>query len=171
MFKICGKSVYRPLKLIFNEYILNGVFPSEWKNRNIVPIYKKNNRQCLENYNPVLLPLICGKILKCVVFNEMLWFFIKNGLILQNQSGFKPGHSHVNQILSITHKMYILFNNGFDLNGVFLDMSKAFNKVWNVGIIFKLKMVWYIWQAFKLMLFFKEQKIENSFKHTSFKND
>ena len=29
MLKICGKSVYRPLKLIFNEYILNGVFPSE----------------------------------------------------------------------------------------------------------------------------------------------
>ena len=45
MLKICGKSICRPLELIFSECISNGVFPSEWKKGNVVPIHKKNDRQ------------------------------------------------------------------------------------------------------------------------------
>ena len=43
----------------------------------------------------------------------MFPFFIKDGLILQNQSGFKPGDSCINQLLSITHDMYNLLNDVF----------------------------------------------------------
>ena len=50
--KICGKSISRPLELL-NECVSNGVFPSTWKKGNIVPIHKKNDRQCSENYRPV----------------------------------------------------------------------------------------------------------------------
>ena len=139
MLKICGKSICRLLELIFKECILNGIFLSEWKKGNGVPIHKKNNRQCLENYHLVSLLPICGKILECLIFNEMFLFLIKNGLILQNEQGFKPGDFCVNQFLSITHEIYKLSDDGFDVRSVFLDISKAFNKVWHEGIIFKLK--------------------------------
>ena len=43
MLKICGKSICRPLELIFNECISNGVSLSEWKKGNAVPIHKKND--------------------------------------------------------------------------------------------------------------------------------
>ena len=66
-------------------------------------------------------------------------FFIENSLISSNQSGFKPGNSCINQLLSITLKIYKSFNDGFEVRGVFLDISKAFDKVWHKGIIFKLK--------------------------------
>ena len=72
------------------------------------------------------------------MFNEMFKFFIENELISSNQSGFKPGDSCVNQLVSITHEIYKSFDKGHEVRGVFLDISKAFEKVWYDGIIFKL---------------------------------
>ena len=69
----------------------------------------------------------------------MLKFVIENELISPNQSGFKPGDSCINQLLAITHEMYKSFDDGFEVRGVFLDISKAFDKVWHEGLIFKLK--------------------------------
>ena len=66
----------------------------------------------------------------------MLKYFLDNNLISPKQSGFKPGGSCINQLLSITHD---IFDNGFEVRGVFLDISKAFDKVWHDGLIYKLK--------------------------------
>ena len=55
------------------------------------------------------------------------------------QSGFKPEDSCIKQLLSITHEIYKSFDNGFAVRVVFLDISKAFDKVWHDGNIFKLK--------------------------------
>ena len=95
------KSICRPLELIFNECISNDVFRSEWKTGYVVPIHKKNGRQCLENYGPVSLLPVRGKIPERLIFNEMFPVLIKNSLISQNQSGSKPADSYVNQLLSI----------------------------------------------------------------------
>ena len=57
----------------------------------------------------------------------------------QHQSGFKPGDSCINQLLLITHEIYQPFDHGFDVRSVFLDISKAFDKVWHDSIIFKMK--------------------------------
>ena len=48
--KMCGKPIRKPLELIFNECMSNGIFPSVWKKGNALPIHRKNDRQCLENY-------------------------------------------------------------------------------------------------------------------------
>ena len=61
-----------------------------------------------------------------------------NKLISENQSSFKPGDSCVNQLLSITHEIYDSLGNGLEVKGVFLDISKAFDKVWYEGLILKL---------------------------------
>ena len=55
-----------------------------------------------------------------------------------NQSGFKPGDSCINQLLSITHEIYESFDLELEARSVFLDTSKAFDKVWHDGIIYKL---------------------------------
>ena len=70
--------------------------------------------------------------------NEMFEFFIENKLISASQSGFKSGDSCINQLLSITHEIYSSFDEGLEVRRAFLDISKAFDKVWHDGIIFKL---------------------------------
>ena len=69
----------------------------------------------------------------------MFKFLNENKFIFSNQSGFKLGGSCINQLLSITHETYKSFDDGFEVRGVFLDISKAFDKVWHKGIIFKLQ--------------------------------
>ena len=93
-------------------------------------------QSCMANY--ALVP-ICRKIFGKLIFNEMFKFFIENELISPNQSGFKPGDSCINQLLAITHEIYKSFDDGFEVRGVFLDISEAFDKVWHEGLIFKLK--------------------------------
>ena len=119
--------------------LVSGSFPCDWKKANIVPIHKKGDKQTLKNCRPVSLLPICGKIFERIIFNEMIRFFLDNKLILTNQSGFKPGDSCINQLLSITHEIYKSFDDGLEVRSVFLDISKAFDKVWHEGVIFKLK--------------------------------
>ena len=60
-------------------------------------------------------------------------------MISDNQSGFKPGDSCINQLLSITHEIYQSLDDNLEVRAVFLNISKAFDKVWHKGLIYKLK--------------------------------
>ena len=66
---------------------------------------------------------------------------MQNKVFIDCQPGFMPGDSCVLQLLSIAHKIYKSFeyNPEVDIKGVFLDISKAFDKVWHEGLIFKLQ--------------------------------
>ena len=69
----------------------------------------------------------------------MFELFIRNDLISQNQSGFKPYDSCINQLSAITHEIYKSFDACLDVRALFLDISKAFDKVWHQGRLYKLK--------------------------------
>ena len=139
MLKICGKSIIKPLLKIYKKCLEKGRFPNEWKKANVVPVHKKNDKQLLKNYRPISLLPICGKVLERLLYNSMFEFFIQNDLITPNQSGFKIGDSCINQLISITHEIYKSFDDGYEVRGVFLDISKAFDKVWHQGLHFKLR--------------------------------
>ena len=123
----------------FKQTHLTGVFPSELKRGNIVPIHKQSDKQYIKNYRPISLLPSCGKIFERLIFNEMFIYFSANKLISKNQSGFQPGNSCINQLLSITYEIFTSLDNGLEVRSVFLDISKAFDKVWHEGLIFKLK--------------------------------
>ena len=63
----------------------------------------------------------------------MFKFFIENKLISSSQSGFKPGDSCINQLLSITHEIYSSFDEGLEVRSIFLDIAKAFSTWKNVS--------------------------------------
>ena len=136
MLKMRGSAIYKPLAIIFKQCVDLAILSSEWKKGNIVPIHEKSEKQTLKNGRPVSLLPICGKILERLMFNETFKFFFENELISSNQSGFKPDDSCVNQLVSITHDIYKYFDEGHEVMGVFLDTSKAFEKVLHDRIFF-----------------------------------
>ena len=69
----------------------------------------------------------------------MFEVFIRNDSISQNQSGFKLGDSCINKLLAFTHEIGNSFNACLDIRALFLDISKAFDKVWHQGLLYKLK--------------------------------
>ena len=69
----------------------------------------------------------------------MFIYLSANKLISKNQSGFQPSDSCISQLLSITHEIFTSYDNGLYVRSVFLDLSKAFDKAWHEGLIFKLK--------------------------------
>ena len=111
----------------------------EWEKTNAVRIYTKYDEQCIKNYLPVFMLLIGIKIFERFLFNKLYKFFDENNLSSSsNHSGFRPGESCINQLLSITQEICQSFGNDLEVRGVFLDISKAFDKVWHEGLILKL---------------------------------
>ena len=141
MIQLCGDSIIIPLKLIFSNALDSGVFPSNWKKGNITPVHKKGSKQLVENYRPISLLPIFGKIFEKLIYENLYKYFHNNKLLSDKQSGFRPGDSCVSQLIAITHDIFKAFdgNPSLETRGVFLDMSKAFDKVWHDGLLFKLK--------------------------------
>jgi exonuclease III len=135
MLKICPTEVSLPLKIIFDKCIRDGKFPSSWKKANVQPVHKKDSRQSKKNYRPISLLPICGKIFEKIIFDNMYFYLNMNNLLSKNQSGFRPGDSTINQLLSITNDIYESFEHNAETRAVFLDISKAFDKVWHEGLI------------------------------------
>ena len=71
----------------------------------------------------------------------MFIYLQENKFLTDNQSGFRSGDSCISQLIAITHGIYQAFdgNPSLETRGVFLDISKAFDKVWHDGLLYKLK--------------------------------
>ena len=95
----------------------------------------------IKNYRPISLLPICGKIFEKIIFNNLYKYLNANNLITKNQSGFRPGDSTSNQLLYLINEIHEAFDDpkSLEVRAVFLDISKAFDKVWHDGLIFKLK--------------------------------
>ena len=141
MLLLCDNSVVLPLKIIFQNILVNSTYPDMWKLANVTPIFKKGDKQLIKNYRPISLLPICGKIFEKIIFNNLYSYLTTNNLITKNQSGFRPGDSTTNQLLYLVNEIHEAFEdrNSLEVRAVFLDISKAFDKVWHDGLIFKLK--------------------------------
>ena len=141
MIKICDKSILKPLILLFENSTKSSCYPDIWKRSNIIPVHKKNDKQLVNNYRPISLLPIFGKIFEKIIFNKIYNFLLEEKLLNPNQSGFRPSDSCINQLLAITHEIFEAFdcNPSLEVRSVFLDISKAFDKVWHEGLLYKLK--------------------------------
>ena len=104
-------------------------------------MHKKGNKQLVSNYRPVSLLPICSKIFEKLIFNCIYDFLDQNCRLIANQSGFRPGDSCIHQLIAITHNIFTAFdgNPSLEVRGIFLDLSKAFDRVSHEGLIYNLK--------------------------------
>ena len=131
--------VSKPLAKLFNKSLQTLTFPSIWKRANVLPVFKKGAQNILGNYRPISLLSINSKIFEKIIFKYVYNHFKDNFLISIWQSGFQPSMSTVTQLTELYHQFCKAVSDGKEIRVVFLDISKAFDRVWHKGLLFKLK--------------------------------
>ena len=141
LLKAAGSSITPSLTRLFNLCLSKQKVPDLWKKANVIPIHKKGDRDNLQNYRPVSILPITSKLFEKILFKNIYNFLHSQRIISDHQSGFKPGDSTVNQLAYLYHKFCEALDKKKDIRVIFCDISKAFDRVWHSGLIYKMKAV------------------------------
>ena len=138
MLKVEKYAFSRLLKPLINESLDNGVFPNVLKIANIIPVFKKGERENLNNYRPIALLPVLSKVFEKVL-NAQLTKVIENGFIDDNQYGFRQGHSTEDAVLKFADKVQKELSTKNHVVSVFVDVSKAFDSCDHTILLQKIK--------------------------------
>ena len=139
VFKECVASVSEPLRILWTKSFESGQIPTVYKKQLIIPIHKKGPKTKVENFRPVVLSPHTIKIFERIIRDRLVNFFESNSLINCNQHGFRHNLSCATQLLS--HISFVFSNlvEGNDVDCVYIDYAKAFDKVDHQILLQKLK--------------------------------
>jgi len=132
-----------PLLYLFNLSISSGVFPSEWKISHITPIKKGNDLSNILNYRPISLISIIPKIFESLVSKQI--YPILAPIVNEDQHGFIKGKSTTTNLLIFQAFILDAFATGCQVDVIYTDFSKAFDKV-NHSYLFE-KLFFYYWHS------------------------
>lgn len=130
------------LCLIFNKSLASGELPADWKCAKITPIPKgKENRSLITSYRPISLLSACVKALEHVIFKHISQFIDQNNIIDSRQHGFRRGLSTITQLLETIHDFGTILDKQGQVDVIFLDFEKAFDRVSHSKLLLKLKAI------------------------------
>lgn len=125
--KRCGKELSVPLCLIFNSSLQAGVFPSDWKTAHVIPIHKSGDKSRCENYRPISILSCLGKLFESLVY-DALYHHI-HPFLSPKQHGFVKNRSTSSNLLEYKNFLCNAFARTSQVDSVYTDFSKAFDKV------------------------------------------
>ena len=129
------------LTFMFQRSLRTGELPDEWRQANVVPIFKKGPRKLAENYRPVSLTCICSKLMEHVITSGLMKHLERNNILHGKQFGFRAKRSCETQLLELVEDIHRNMQSGTQTDLVVMDFSKAFDKVSHTRLLYKLQ--WY----------------------------
>ena len=128
-----------PLALIYNISLNQSKLPSDWKIANVSPIFKKGGRSKVQNYRPVSLTSVCCKILERI-FRDPIFEHLENqGILTNDQHGFRQKRSCVTQLLEVMEIWLNIFDQGLAWDTIYMDFAKAFDRVPHNRLLAKIR--------------------------------
>ena len=143
--EIHGKLLYelryelvKPLTHLFNLSLRSGAVPQDWREANVTPLHKKGSKFQVNNYRPVSLTSVVGKIVEGIVKQRLVSHLEEHSLIKDSQHGFLRGRSCLTNLLDFLEDTTKELDQGSPVDIVYLDFSKAFDKVSHIRLVKKL---------------------------------
>ena len=127
--KACKNNISIPIHMLWEHSFSKGKIPASLKQQFITPIHKKDSKADPANYRPVSLTSHVIKVFERVIRNSLVDYLEKNFLLSDKQHGFRRGRSCLTQLLSHYDNILKNLNEGREVDVIYLDFSKAFDKV------------------------------------------
>ena len=136
--KTCATELSMGLSTIFQYSIDIGSLPSDWRDANISPVFKKGDRHLAENYRPVSLTSISCKLLEHILCSQILKHFEQFNVLTKLNHGFRSGFSTETQLLVTLQDLLKSFDKKIQMDVAILDFSKAFDTVPHDKLLYKM---------------------------------
>ncbi len=139
MLKETAQSIKKPLSIIFNRSLQERIFPSYWKTASVIPFFKKGEKEQASNDRPISLLSCIEKVMEKMVYKNIYNYLLSNKFLFKNQYGFRSNHSTVHQLIEIYNQICQSLDAKQFTCLIFCHVSKAFDRVWQRGLLHKLK--------------------------------
>jgi hypothetical protein len=128
------------LAIIFTACFRLGYFPQQWKKARIICLPKPGKPpRIIGSYRPISLLDSIGKLMERIILPHLLRFLAEENILPDFQFGFRREHCTHHALLRVTGFITDAFNLKACCAAAFLDVSKAFDRVWHEGLAWKLK--------------------------------
>ena len=134
LLKNCKEELIEPLLKLWKTSFHEGTVPSKLKKCMITPSHKGGSKAEAANYRPIALTSHIIKIFEKVLRNHLTNYMDENSLFNPNQHGFRKGHSCLSELLDHYDNILDFLNNNMNVDVIYLDFAKAFDKV-NYGVV------------------------------------
>ena len=128
-----------PLEIIYRKSLEEHKLPSIWKKANVTAIFKSGSKSEACNYRPISLTSVPGKIMEKLIRDKLVDHMTSNNLFSNTQHGFISGRSCITQLLEYIEDLTEAIDNGEDVDVIYLDFCKAFDKVPHRRLVYKLE--------------------------------
>ena len=136
--KECKEQLALPIYTIWRKSLDTGEIPETLKTQSIVPIFKKGNKSNPANYRPVSLTSHLIKLFEKIIRIKMVAFIEEHNLLRSQQHAFRRYRSCLTQLLIHIDNILEIIGRGSNVDVVYLDFSKAFDKVDHKLLLFKI---------------------------------
>jgi Reverse transcriptase (RNA-dependent DNA polymerase) len=127
------------LAALYRKSINHGKVPTEWKQANVVPIYKKGSKSDPNNYRPISLTCVCCRVMESVLKDDIVAHLSRNKVISNSQQGFRAGRFCTSNLMEFFEVVTKEADQGKSVDVVYLDFAKAFDKVPHHRLLAKIK--------------------------------
>ncbi|GFX63089.1 probable RNA-directed DNA polymerase from transposon X-element [Trichonephila clavipes] len=124
---------------IISNIFITGHFPDSWKHASVIPILKPGKpRGAADSYRPISLLPVLSKLAERLILSRLNDHLNTNKILISQQHGFRPQLSTSHQLLRVVEYAKSGFKEKKYTGAVFLDIQKAFDRVWHTGLLYKL---------------------------------